>query len=394
MKFKIAFGISLSLAFFQCKSPASLQSPDDPGIAIERDSIFEEIFAQRLAEAEIPVPKGFAGRDVVFDSTRFSTVPVYYTTDRRVSGKSDPYLFYSGKPDPAGLHFGKCMVTIPAIHEIGEIERPGWWKVEFTETPEKHITLKEISPLSETDFFQELRLSGLQPEKREALVFIHGFNVSFGEAALRAAQLAYDVSFVGIPVFYSWPSTGNVLKYGRDGKQNASTISNLEYFLETLAAQGDFNQIHIVAHSMGNQALTRCLMDMAQKKPDAALFGQIVLAAPDVDAKAFVETIAPVIGRTARNITLYASDRDKALQLSEKINKAPRAGEAGEDLVVVAPIETIDASEIDTDFLGHSYFANTWLLINDLHYLLNQGLEADERNLRNKEKGNWKFWFF
>jgi len=52
----------------------------------------------------------------------------------------------------------------------------------------------------------------------------------------------------------------------------------------------------------------------------------------------------------------------------------------------VAPIETIDVSEIDTDFLGHNYYANSWLLINDLHYLIDQGLEADERKLKKKKR--------
>jgi len=86
---------------------------------------------------------------------------------------------------------------------------------------------------------------------------------------------------------------GNVFKYKKDGRQNAFSARNLKYFLETLATQGGFDQIHIVAHSMGNQVLTQCLMSMAGEKPETRLFGQIILAAPDVDAKAFVEVIAP-----------------------------------------------------------------------------------------------------
>jgi len=34
----------------------------------------------------------------------------------------------------------------------------------------------------------------------------HGYNTSFGEAVLRAAQLTRDLPFAGVPVLFSWPS--------------------------------------------------------------------------------------------------------------------------------------------------------------------------------------------
>jgi esterase/lipase superfamily enzyme len=384
------FALSALFLLPFCKGPAGAALSEV--IQVEKDSLFDEIYVQRRSEANILVPKGFMGEEPKLDPTLYSTVPVYFATDRKPSGKEAPNRYYSGKAGE--LQFGKCMVTIPSIHELGELERPRWWKVEFSENAAKHMVLESITPLDEAAFFDSLHWVKLTASRPEALVFIHGFNVSFDEAALRAAQIAYDVSFGGIPVLYSWSSKGSPLKYRRDGKQNGATIPKLEYFLEALATQGNFEQIHIVAHSMGNQALTQTLMEFAKEDPEEPLFGQVILAAPDVDAAAFTRDIAPRILGTAQNITLYASKKDKALLLSQKINKGPRAGLAGENLVVVNPIQTIDASDIDTDFLGHSYFSNTWLLINDLHYLINKGLPAQERLLKEGEKEGQPYWLF
>lgn len=377
-----------------CKSPTAVyQAADQPAMVV-KDSLYEEILDYRWNSADVDKPKGMIGAGQLIDETRFSVVPVYYATDRKPSGKQDPGKFFTGNPDPSNLHFGKCMVSIPAIHELGEIERPKWWKAEFAENPGKHVALKEIRPLSEEDFYGEMRWDVTLADRKEALVYIHGFNVSFGEAAMHAAQIVYDVSFKGVPLLYSWPSKGEVAKYRKDGRRNAATVPNLEYFLESLAANGGFDQIHIVAHSMGNQALAQTLMNLAEENPENPLFGQVILAAPDVDSREFVEVIAPAIRRTAHNVTLYASAKDKALLLSQLINKGVRAGAGGEDCVVTPFAETVDASDIDTDFLGHSYFSNTWLLINDLYYLINKGLSADQRFLRVKTKQGWKYWAF
>ena len=57
----------------------------------------------------------------------------------------------------------------------------------------------------------------LQTSQAKALlVYVHGYNMSFDETATRAAQLAYDLDFPGLPFFFSWPSAGKLLGYLRD----------------------------------------------------------------------------------------------------------------------------------------------------------------------------------
>lgn len=64
--------------------------------------------------------------------------------------------------------------------------------------------------------------------ERRAFIFVHGFNNSFEDAARRTAQIAFDVKFDGVPLFYSWPSKGKALDYVYDtnNADQASPISN------------------------------------------------------------------------------------------------------------------------------------------------------------------------
>src|SRR5690606_23630298 len=60
-------------------------------------------------------------------------------------------------------------------------------------------------------------------EKRQVLMFIHGFNNSFDEAIRKTAQLAADLELVdcegrerGVPIAYTWPSASSVFGYLAD----------------------------------------------------------------------------------------------------------------------------------------------------------------------------------
>ena len=46
---------------------------------------------------------------------------------------------------------------------------------------------------------------------------------------------------------------------------------------------------------------------------------------------------------------------------------------------MVPGIETIDASQVDTSLLGHSYFAEASTVLSDIYYLIRDGQRADRR---------------
>jgi esterase/lipase superfamily enzyme len=102
-----------------------------------------------------------------------------------------------------------------------------------------------------------------------------------------------------------------------------------------------------------------------------------------------------VLSKTCKRATLYASSKDKALKASRALhNNILRAGQSGEDMVIVNGIDTVDASGVDTDLLGHGYFAATAPLINDIFQLIKSGASPEDRNLKRNTLDNKVFWKF
>jgi len=222
-----------------------------------------------------------------------------------------------------------------------------------------------------------------ETSERELMVFIHGYNVDFESAVRRTAQLAVDLPFRGVPVCYSWPSQGTLLGYKVDENNVAWTVSHLRDFLTDLASKSGARSINLVAHSMGNRALTAALseINLIRGNDSPPLFDRVVLAAPDIDADYFRRDLANRILGTAEQVTLYASSNDRALIASKQVHGYPRAGDAGANIVVVPGIETIDVSGIDLSLLGHSYYGDSRAILTDLFELMHQRLPASQRQM-------------
>lgn len=282
--------------------------------------------------------------------------------------------------DDYQIELGRCEVTLPPDHRVGKLEAPSILKLEFRELPEKHVVLHSITCLEDEAFYSELRSCVEGSQLRQALVFVHGYNVSFDSAVKRTAQIAFDLKFSGAPVCYSWPSWSGLADYTRDENEAEWTVIHLESFLEQLVARSGAETVHLIAHSMGNRALLQALERLAlQRAGQGPMFGQIVLAAPDVDASAFRQRYAPTATAMARQVTLYASSADKALLASTQVHGYTRAGLSGEFLVAVPGLDTIDVSPIDTSLIGHSYYGDNPLLIKDLQALVELGAPASGR---------------
>jgi esterase/lipase superfamily enzyme len=244
-------------------------------------------------------------------------------------------------------------------------------RLEIKVDPEKHITLRSVRRLAQMAFFDDLA-DEMTQKGRHVLVFVHGYNVSFEDAARRTAQMASDLKLPGPAVFYSWPSQAHWYKYRVDEKNVELSVEQLKWFLLTVAEHSQADTINLVAHSMGNRVLTAALSEIdAATRGQGTLFNQVVLAAPDIDATVFKEQIAPAIVPKAHRITLYASSKDLALYASRQFNSGDaRAGDAGEDVVVVPGIETIDASAGDCSLLGHCYYGDSVSILRDIERLL------------------------
>ncbi|XZE51620.1 alpha/beta hydrolase [Planctomycetaceae bacterium SH139] len=278
---------------------------------------------------------------------------------------------------------GIAEVTVPASHERGKVERPSILRFEFAEDQSKHIVMTSATELNNNDFYRRMQASLKETSERELMVFIHGYNVDFESAVRRTAQLAVDLPFRGVPVCYSWPSQGTLLGYKVDENNVAWTVSHLRDFLTDLAARSGARSINLVAHSMGNRALTAALSEISLIRGNNSppLFDRVVLAAPDIDADYFRRDLANRVLSMAEQVTLYASSNDRALIASKQVHGYPRAGDAGANIVVVPGIETIDVSGIDLSLLGHSYYGDSRAILTDLFELMHQRLPASQRQM-------------
>lgn len=284
-------------------------------------------------------------------------------------------VFASGRAD---LQCGTCLVSVPVGHTPGMLEGPSLLHFEFRQDPDAHVVLEHVKLMTEEEFEDDLLLEADRVPWREALVFVHGYNNSFEDAARRTAQLANDLEFGGIAAFFSWPSAKETLDYTRDGQNALYAWPHLKEFLQLLANKGKLKRIHVVCHSMGNQCLAMAMRDGLDL--GICKFDECILAAPDIDAQIFERDFVGNMLKQTGRLTLYASKNDHALQISRVPNGYRRLGDV-DPLTVIAGMESIDVSAVDRNFfsMGHANFGDSPFLINDMRQMIDDDLRAADR---------------
>jgi esterase/lipase superfamily enzyme len=305
-------------------------------------------------------------------------------------GGSEERLAYGGQYSEQ-VHYGVCEVSIPVLHQPGELESPQMFKLEITPDLEKHVVLTHVGQLDKDAFHAALQTE-MDRKGKNIFVFIHGYNVSFEDAARRTGQMAYDLKFPGAPIFYSWPSQANWYSYGTDQDNIAMSTTQIRDFLLDIAKRSNADTVNLIAHSMGNVGLTAALSEIEQTaKPH---FNQVVLAAPDIDASTFKNEIATNIITKARRTTLYTSKTDLALIASRYFNQGDRAGDSGSQVVILDGIDTIDATAVDSSLLGHSYYGGNVTVLDDLGLLLQNQPITSRHYLKLIASGSQAYWAF
>lgn len=337
----------------------------------------------------------FVGGCSVKEESNYAVVRVLYATDRSLVKASDPVQFYGTERSLDGkLSLGVCDVSIPRDHRMGHLERPSITKLEFREDPEKHVVLLNADQQSYEDFYRDMKRRIQDSAGHEAFIFVHGFDVSFSDAARRTAQMTYDLAFDGAPIFYSWPSQAKLASYTVDENNIEWTTQHFVWFVRDLVSRTHPSKVHLIAHSMGSRALVHVLSDGALQATGGPAITEVIFMAPDIDADTFKQLARRFHG-SAKRVTLYASSNDEALKASKSLHGNPRAGESGEAMVLLPGIDTIDASAADTSAVGHWYYAERRSVLSDLFYLLKDGKPASERfGLEQKHSKNMIYYFF
>lgn len=371
-------------------------------------------FLEPPAPAAPPVPSEAPGRerptrDVSFGgSVRGDDSPPKREVEPR-QGRVYPVWFGTNrKPSASGTGFtgerhdhltrGRVDVFVPEAHRIGETGTPFWKRLLRGELRDDHLRVQLIERLEHAAFLAavqrvlaDARKAG-EPEAH-ALVFLHGFNVSFEEAAIRAAQIGFDLAVPGATAFFSWPSRGSVTAYPADEASIEASEGAITEFLVDFARGCGAEKVHVIAHSMGNRGLLRALQRIAANAETRGTvkLSQIFLAAPDVDRDVFCE-LAHLYAEHAERTTLYTSRADRAVHLSSIVHDAPRAGYF-EPITVTAGVDTIAVPSFDVDLLGHSYFAQAAALLHDMHDLLRHATAPQQRQrVAAETAGGARYW--
>jgi esterase/lipase superfamily enzyme len=232
--------------------------------------------------------------------------------------------------------------------------------------------------------------------KKSAFVFVHGYNVTFADAAKRTAQMKYDLGFDGATIFFSWPSKGKMDAYPADEADVEWAQPDLKEFLKDVAGKTKAKNIYLIAHGMGSRALTKAYVYLISERPELKkVFREVILVAPDIDSDVFKRDIAPALAASGNRTTLYTSSKDLALKASNKFQAYPRAGDSGSNLTLFNGIETIDATNVHTGLNRHTNIADNSSIIADIYYLIRDGKKPAERfGLKTINASTGQYWSF
>lgn len=320
------------------------------------------------------------------------TVELFYATNRAPAENRRSHF----SRDRGELSHGIAEVAIPPNHVIGRNEQPSMFRFEWSENERKHIALRGTRPLDSADFLMQLNAAIAQSPNRKLMIFVHGYNVGFPEAARGLAQFSTDLKFDGPVLLFSWPSQNTLMGYAVDATNADWSQTHLTSVLADVLDRTDAEEIYLVAHSMGSPALSRAYITITGERPlDVYKIKQMILVAPDMDADTFRHEIAPRLARSYLPVTLYASSGDRALLASKTFNGHPRAGDSGRGLVVVPGVETVDATDASRGLLGHAYFMEDRRIMEDIYAILTTGQPSDNRfGLEAVDTPEGRYWTF
>ena len=217
-----------------------------------------------------------------------ATVEEYYATDRDFIGDVAHGKLYGNRR--SSMTYGYLQLSLPLGHAIGQLQ-----KDDLAGDSLKCFVLRQHKlRMTERELLTELFGKEKRGAAKDILLYVHGFDTTFENAAVTMAQVASDLNFRGSAIFFSWPTNGSVLGYSGDQNNTDWSSKNLKAFLKELAKQAPPKSICILAHSMGNRETVNAFAGlMAEAAELRDRFRLIIMAAPDVDATIFERDFAP-----------------------------------------------------------------------------------------------------
>jgi len=312
-------------------------------------------------------------------------VAVHFVTNRGLENDADGNPFFGS--NRGGVSQGTCEVQFKPLEVMSDLAE----SLPFY-LPSESKTMTAVTPVDELDFWSDLTASA-RADGDQVLVYIHGYNFSFERVCLRAAELQRLLGAGVRVVAFTWPSAANIVRYSQDETNVFWSLPAIREFLCELVTRYGGENVHLAGHSMGARAAVYSLFGWSCDAGAEPRLGELVLAAPDIDAEVFrsrIDELTPLVDR----ITVYASDDDTLLGTSRTLHGYPRLGEAGDDLVIVDGVDMIDATVVGLfDFSGHNYYYfHPWVMSDIRDLLVYRRPAICRAHLQPEERAGQTYW--
>jgi len=328
---------------------------------------------------EAPPHDALPNQDTVVQTTCW-----YFTLRNKVEAASNDEYYGGLRGGSWAGRFSVYFEPIPGLKEISDAA-PFY-------IPGERIVLQGVNEMSESRMLEEIK--GFSDNRQgNIVIYIHGYNIGFEKGCRHAAIFQRALNERHRVALFSWPADGDLLKYTRDEADLAWSVHRMADFFKTIVRLVGPGRVDVVAHSLGARGAAMALARIACMSEEGPFLNQLVLIAPDIDSDSFRD-IWPDIRPLARRTTLYVSENDRALKLSQEVHGYPRLGEAGTHLTVLQGMETVDVSlTFNRRPSGHLYHLYTSEVVSDLAALLETGQKASKRaNLKQVEMKGGAYW--
>ena len=380
------------------------------------------------------------GVHALLDRYDASGSDLLYVTDRAPSKTTGGGLSY-GAERARFLSFGSLTVSAGVesghaaggatsldkdVFHVGDVKEIG----RFPEIPYPTVlTAGGVRRDADTVAAHETAAAALKAEvarrlahakRKEIMIFVHGYNNSFDDAALSTGKICRSLDSEFVCILLTWPaggSRGALLGYNVDRESGEFAVADLKKAIRIIAEAPGSERIHLLAHSRGTDVLVSVLQQLGieayvsrSSLSRRYKVSNIVLFAPDIDfdvaaAKIFGLASDPDLtyGASARplgvfpqgalHMTIYSSPNDRALGISSRLfGSVIRLGQFSVDqtpqdrdrAAMMAPLSQIQGLvefiEFDgrTSFVGHDYFLSNPAVSTDLALLLRQRAKAGD----------------
>jgi esterase/lipase superfamily enzyme len=302
--------------------------------------------------------------------SNLDNVDVWFATTREVTSSTNGRLRFSDVPTD--------VIKCGTVTLSGENEETASFTYAATQT----ANTKQC----------ESWLSSIVDQNKPLIIYIHGFNTRFSDAALRAAFLMRQFKATANIVLWSWPSkhegVGLSYPYDKESAQGIA-VNRLVDMLNAVRRSPNRANVTVLAHSMGSWHLVAALRDLlAQQQP--LPIANIVFAAPDFSLRDFGFQMTNMGAKKGR-VVLYACADDYLLRLSSVLQQETRAGTGGDDIYVGEGVESIDVPSALFS-TNHSYIFDPGPVIADVSQAVIDGKGPASRNLDKRVKAGRDYW--